>query len=180
MNLITDSQLLTNEYYKISNLNFITFPIPHTPKYTSDISSINKSFRVTALGDLRIEKGIRIIIQAIHKFNSEKTNIVFPIDFYLQCNYHMSFADKYKFILNDLETIRCFNNVKLIENSINSYEYNNLLNSSDIIILPYDTNEYSSKTSGIFVESIAQGIPVIVTKRTWMAYDLDKLKCGTG
>ncbi len=40
------------------------------------------------------------------------------------------------------------------------------------ILLPYDPGPYALRTSGIFLEAVGLGIPVVVTAGTWMASEL--------
>src|SRR5664279_1061037 len=40
------------------------------------------------------------------------------------------------------------------------------------ILLPYDPQPYEVRTSGIFIEALGLGIPVVVTPGTWMAAEL--------
>jgi hypothetical protein len=52
---------------------------------------------------------------------------------------------------------------------LSTEDYRALVFSSDIILLPYDRDNYYARSSGILVESLVAGIPVIVPAGTWMA-----------
>ena len=56
--------------------------------------------------------------------------------------------------------------------ALSSQDYLSQLLSADVILLPYDEETYRLKTSGIFIEAIAVGKPVLVTAGTWMAHEL--------
>jgi hypothetical protein len=43
-----------------------------------------------------------------------------------------------------------------------------------MILLPYDSWRYGEATSGAFVESVAAGKFPLVSRGTWMAYELEK------
>ena len=49
--------------------------------------------------------------------------------------------------------------------------------SSDITILPYDRTSYGTRSSGVLVESLAAGIPVIVPAGTWLSRQLLTAGC---
>jgi glycosyltransferase involved in cell wall biosynthesis len=51
-------------------------------------------------------------------------------------------------------------------------EYQSLLDSADLVILPYNNNGYRSRTSGPCVEALCAGKPVVAPARTWMADQL--------
>ncbi len=51
------------------------------------------------------------------------------------------------------------------------------LRRSDLVFLPYSWQRYAIRTSGVFAEALAYGLPVVVPARTWMA---DQLVLGHG
>lgn len=53
-------------------------------------------------------------------------------------------------------------------------QYVRWMQNADLILLPYLGKAYSQSTSGIFVEAICLGGIPVVTKGTWMAYELQK------
>ena len=48
-------------------------------------------------------------------------------------------------------------------------EYHRLLAASDIVLHPYDPVRYQVRGSGVFFESMASGLPVVLPGSTWMA-----------
>ena len=50
-------------------------------------------------------------------------------------------------------------------------EYYSWLHLSQVILLPYDSFEYGSRTSGIFTECIVSGKIPLVTNNTWMSHE---------
>ena len=61
-----------------------------------------------------------------------------------------------------------------LKSSLSRKEYENEFYKCDIIILPYDSNNYAEKTSGIFVECISIAKLVLVSDKTWMSTELKK------
>jgi hypothetical protein len=53
-------------------------------------------------------------------------------------------------------------------------EYAQTLKHADIILLPYDPDVYAEATSGIFVEAVVAGKIPLVSRGTWMAFELEK------
>ena len=64
--------------------------------------------------------------------------------------------------------------VQLINDNLTRIEYCEWLGSCDLILLPYDRQAYSERTSGIFTECTIAGKIPIVTPNTWMANELSK------
>jgi glycosyltransferase involved in cell wall biosynthesis len=59
--------------------------------------------------------------------------------------------------------------VTLVEESLDPPEYMRLLDSTDLMLLPYRTREYGPRSSGVLAEARAMGVPAIVPSGTWMA-----------
>jgi hypothetical protein len=57
-------------------------------------------------------------------------------------------------------------------------EYASFLNSLDIVLIPYTTENYHSQTSGIYAEAVAIGAGTVVPKGTWMARQLGRFGGG--
>ncbi|MGU3387960.1 hypothetical protein ACLBYG_25920 [Methylobacterium sp. D53M] len=68
--------------------------------------------------------------------------------------------------------------VTLIEGPLNSRDYARELLKSDAILIPYRRADYIARSSGIFSEALAGGIPVIVPTGTWMSAECDALTYG--
>jgi glycosyltransferase involved in cell wall biosynthesis len=61
--------------------------------------------------------------------------------------------------------------IRLLPDQLPRADYWGWMRDADLILLPYDLS-YVERTSGIFVEAIAAGKPVLVTAETWMAHEL--------
>lgn len=53
-------------------------------------------------------------------------------------------------------------------------EYLAWMSKAEFVLLPHDPREYEKRTSGIFVEAVVAGAIPLVSKGTWMAYELEK------
>ena len=67
--------------------------------------------------------------------------------------------------------------VTLIDRAMNRKEYSALLASSDVVLVPYHSELYRERTSGIFLEAVTSGKVVVCTEDTWMS-DLLKIRGG--
>jgi hypothetical protein len=59
--------------------------------------------------------------------------------------------------------------VRLIQEALDSNDYRELVRTSDIMLIPYDPGRYYARSSGVLVEALTAGIPVIVPGGSWMA-----------
>jgi len=64
--------------------------------------------------------------------------------------------------------------VRLIEDQLSREDYQQWLWFSDFILIPYDSQAYRERTSGVFTECIIAGKIPLVTPQTWMAQSLEK------
>ena len=62
--------------------------------------------------------------------------------------------------------------VDLIKQPLASDEYRKLLLDADVVVIPYDRDNYYARSSGVFAEALVAGKPVIVPAGTWMASQL--------
>ena len=162
----TDSIQLTEEYDKLG-IKFGTLPIPHTIT-KSEPRNLPKTINITYLGDARQEKGFHhlphIIQDLWHDYvQSGKTH--FTIQSYLGLH-----PGDPKTIVS-LHQLQNFSSdkVTLVPNPLSPEEYQNLLVGSDVVLLPYDQVNYYARTSGILVEALGCGIPVVVPEGTWLS-----------
>ncbi len=64
--------------------------------------------------------------------------------------------------------------VELIDRFLPSTEYDDLIAGCDLILLPYDADQYRSRLSAIFVDATCAGVPVVVPEGTWMSRQLEE------
>ncbi|MGH9909895.1 MAG: hypothetical protein ACRD32_04580, partial [Nitrososphaerales archaeon] len=163
----TDSDELTTQYNRLAAAKFRTLPIPHTrPPHATE--SNNGPLLITYIGNARTEKGYHHLPHIVDDLWSEyvKTG---KVRFAFQSDLNISGGEpKVVVALSQLEHFPK-DKVQLIYNPLSPEEYEKLLLSSNIVLLPYEPDHYYARSSGILAESLAVGIPVIVPAGTWMA-----------
>jgi tetratricopeptide (TPR) repeat protein len=173
----TDSDRLAQDYSYLTSLPIEVFSIPHTvhtvlsPQHACPNFS-NRPLRLVSLGNARDEKGYLEILQAIHILHAYHGAT--GLEFVLQSNRATREVE---------DAIHSFQkyglpNVRLLFAELKTQEYYQLLQSADVVLLPYWRNIYEARTSGILVEALAAGKPVIVTEDTWMSDQLKEYGSG--
>lgn len=117
------------------------------------------------IGEQRENKGYRLVPEIINNL------------FELGCNSKIIVQNSWGF-MDDVNKslLEMSNNNDLLTVVLKSYERNqwdSLLDSLDIIVLPYDVMTYSTSSSGIGAEAIANAIPQIVPENTGLSDMLD-------
>ncbi len=166
----SDTEQLSAEYSLRSNCQFQTLPIPHTGGKIKEFD--RESFTVSYLGDMRKEKGYQHL-PYILKMLQEKYPDFEKINFFIQSN-PASAAEKEAIdAAKEIESMHLCNVTQVYE-PLSEEEYRGRLAASDLILLPYDASAYKNRSSGIFAEAIALGIPVIVPDGTWMSSQMKR------
>lgn len=172
--LCTDSERLARDYAQFTRLAIDVVPIPHT-KGALNIDNRRVSrgvLRLVSLGNARDEKGFVEILQAI-RILSEAGRLG-GFKFILQANA----ADlQMQMAVRESADLVKTGSVEFVLEALSPQGYHQLLCEADGVLLPYWRSIYRSRTSGVFVEALAAGKPVIVTEDTWMG---DQLKCFGG
>jgi len=117
------------------------------------------------------------------KYIKNKLNILCPGQFRKEkfgtnLDYFLKFNKNNDFILNISEKYQSSNygkfKLKKFKENLNKKSYLYNLSNTNVIILPYDEQEYKSRTSGVFFEAINYTKIVFVTRNTWVANELKK------
>ena len=170
----TDTDELSEQYNRFGISTFNTLPVPHTnpasPSSTHENEEKNKNspLIVTYLGDARTEKGYHLIPHIINDLWLDYVNSG-KVRFVLQSNFNLPKGEpKIVVARSDLESLPK-EKVHLIYNALSFEEYTKLLLETNIMLLLYDASNYYARSSGILVECLAAGIPVIVPAATWLS-----------
>jgi glycosyltransferase involved in cell wall biosynthesis len=170
----SDSIDLAEEYGKIAKKRVSVVPIPHLPDpKEAGNKNVHEIFQIVYLGDARIEKGYRLLPKVIENILAKRDNVKFII----QSNVS---KDPTEEIVKAIEAIKALQgNVECIVEPLDSKDYYRMLLFADVVLLPYSPVLYRARTSGIFAEAIAFGIPVIVPEGTWMERQITEYgQCG--
>ena len=170
---LCDSEELRKEYLESSNLKLEVVPVMAKTEFKRKNHDTNDTITLSYLGAARNDKGFYLlpeIIQAIE--NSGKFNVNFVIQSSFSGTNFME--SKCSTALEKLIEISNKNtNITLFENQLDDDTYDKLLLTTDLMLLPYTGETYKIQTSGILIESMANGIPCIVPKDTWMEKELN-------
>jgi hypothetical protein len=126
-------------------------PNPHLP-------------RVSVLGGTRREKGSYLLPDVVRACRSH-VQVEFLVHL---ANNTLTAAEAEK-----LAQIAEEPQVIVIREPMTLPEYNLALSSADIGLFPYEIIPYRKRTSGVFAEAVAYGKPVIATRGTWMAEQIE-------
>jgi glycosyltransferase involved in cell wall biosynthesis len=170
----TDTEPLTAQYNGLGGVTFRTLPIPtqsatgHRPPALK--SATREPLRhVVYLGDARTEKGYHWLPRLV----TDARAAGLAVRFTFQSNFSIAGGEPAVAQARaQLESFPPDYGITLVTEALSSESYSSLLLAADVVIIPYDPAAYRARSSGVFAEAMAAGIPVIVPEGTWMAEEL--------
>lgn len=169
--LATDSQPLAQELQGALGVHVATLPIPALIVSPPGTARNNGSFfTVGYLGEARAEKGFLYLPAMIQQLRAASPSSRLRFAIHATIGYGSSSPE----LVTAVRTLSALANEEdqISTTPLNDQEFGRWIESCDCIVLPYDPERYRYATSGIFVEALARGCPVIVPEGTWMAAEL--------
>jgi glycosyltransferase involved in cell wall biosynthesis len=164
----TDTAELSAQYERLGVGRFHPLPIPHTVGRPAERPR-DGSVRIIYLGDARDEKGYGLLPALVERLWDD---YVAPgrVRFRLQSN--MTNPEQTEPAAaagrRRLEKFPS-DKVEMLTDPLTPTEYESLLLSGDVSLLPYSAANYYARSSGTLAESLAAGIPVVVPAGTWLS-----------
>jgi len=174
--LCSDTEFRAAEYSQATGFNFGVLPMATERDPLMTAEARQKKLRLSSLGPARTVKGIEAVAElAIRLQDLLKSG---RVEFFIQANPQ---PEGDKRVISAIHALRHSNlpNLELIDEPLSPTDYQIALTETDIMLLPYDPAVYGlSRTSGVFAESMAMGIPMVVPCYTWTAQQCQRYKTG--
>ena len=176
----TTTEQLAEQYNHLGTAAFHWLPYPVNPSFGSAKTphQAEKPLRVTCIGGVREEKGIDILptlLRAVWSdvFASGQAQLA------LQAKSENELPAELRTLWNAAEAARLrkikagadrpATPISLIPFPLDTEGYQRLVVESDIGLLLYDRKQYQARCSGVLVELLSAGVPVLVPAGCWLA-----------
>ena len=161
----TDSARLAEEYRQLCGIAPVVFPSPRVaaPVATARPRDPAAPLLFSCLGPARFEKGIDVLQAAIARYLADPANP--PARFAIQWPTPIDDAHGQPYFPD--ATLAASGKVDFITEPLDSDAYDALVAATDCMVLPYRRSSYFARISGVAVEAVTGGIPVIATADTW-------------
>ena len=161
----TDSARLAEEYRQLCGIAPVVFPSPRVaaPVASPRLNTPTAPLLFSCLGPARFEKGIDVLQAAIARYLADPANP--PARFAIQWPTPIDDAHGQPYF-PDAE-LAASGKVDFITTPLDSAAYDALVAATDCMVLPYRRSSYFARISGVAVEAVTGGIPVIATADTW-------------
>jgi glycosyltransferase involved in cell wall biosynthesis len=128
-----------------------------------------RALTVSVMGDFRQEKGSLQVIDALSGMAQQRPDTRFFVQ--------VRRAEEADALRRQLQRSAPAARLDAMVGPVSAECYADQLLRSDIAFLPYSWQRYAIRTSGVFAEALACGLPVVVPDNTWMS---DQLAQGHG
>lgn len=170
--LHTDTHLLSEAFANVCRVPFATAPIPFDQTLLRQSAAARRKRRsgdkltIVYLGDAREEKGYQHLPQALSCLWKD---YVEPgrVRFVVQSNFNTPGGEPG--ILSASQNLAGFPHTTLKSEPLQPAEYYQILADADIVLIPYSAQRYRYRSSGVLVEAMGAGKPVVTSAGSWMA-----------
>ena len=159
--LFVYTEVSAHAHYASKQLNFNVpvYPYPTFPILRDNKPlATNRNIIIGVLGGGRRDKGFHLLPDIVDKFNMDCQNNL-EVIFVIQKPRAQEHLDV------ELNRLSQHKNIRFVSESISSNEYENVMGSCSILLLPYTSN-YKLRGSGVAVEALANGVPIVCTDNT--------------
>ena len=158
---------MTAQYDFLGVYPFATLPVP-VDAAEAPARPEPRPLVIGYLGDARDEKGFQHLPKLVNSFAPRRGNEA-DVRFLFQANFNVPAGEPASRYARSLLQAYDKEFVELARGPFDSRQYADLLRRMDLVVIPYAAENYSARSSGIFMEAIAMGLPVLVSTCTWMA-----------
>jgi hypothetical protein len=171
LRLVTMGGASSEAYQALLDFPVGTLPMAH-PEAAPLASRVGRRpITVSCLGHQRHEKGFPLIPEIARQLLALHPGIRVLI--------HNSVPAQTPVAQERLRALAAENDRLLLkEGSVTMRQWTDLLDASDLILCPYQPAKYALRSSGICIEAIAAGIPLVVPAETYLARELRQFGGG--
>ncbi len=181
--LVVPTKQLADGIKEAFDINLPIIPHPSTTFSDSDAIKLinehdnyrkiykNKKFTVLFPGGMRPEKGFNITVSSAMQLADK-----YPHKFHCIVRAYITKSTP-KEMINLVEKLKN-RNVTLHNAHMDNEEFIKFLKSADIIVLPYQDTAFKDRTSGLLIDALYLGVPVVVWDKTWLANIVSQYKNG--
>lgn len=162
----TDTDELSEQYSRLGVFSFRTLPIPHTHQPAE--KPPGGPLHLIYVGDARREKGYHLLPHLIQDLWLDYV-ATGRVRFLLQSNYNLPKGEPEAVVARSQLECLPQDKVRLFKTPLTSDQYKDLLLAGDINLLLYDRENYYARSSGILVEALSAGMPVLAPAGSWLA-----------
>lgn len=173
LRLHTTTEELAAQYNRLGVGEFRCLPYPVNPRLRVVPRSTPRTLRAVIAGCIRVEKGCdhyQSLIAALWKesFVAGRLQLVLQID---KSDFAVTLPDGRPMSICNSDELRGLPEepVIAVRAPLDAEQYARLIETADVGVFLYDSQRYYTRCSGVLVEMLACGVPVIVPAGSWLS-----------
>ncbi len=169
----TDSHRLADEYDQLAGLPMTVLPHPCSlvspPAVKLSGAKAAGTFTLMSPGPARWEKGAHLLLEALKapKLGQVRCRMQWPGPVFSPSG-------------TEVKPNPGAANIEILGRPLSSEAYAALLAEADAVVLPYLREAYYARISGVAVEAMLMGIPLIYSQDTWVSSMVSEYGAGLG
>jgi len=180
VHLLTDSERLSAEYRALGVRNVATLPVPILLPEAAPTAGEPGFVDVSFLGSARVEKGFCELAGLVARFGREAGGR--RVRAVIQTT-RDSADPRVRAATEELRALERrlpADSLRLLDSPVPMDVYYGWVRSAGIVALPYLSQKYNASTSGIFVEAVCFGVPVLAPAHSWMSDMIEEAQRAQG
>ncbi len=165
------NQLLNS--FSPMNIGMLPLPIEFHKDLKTDDKPESVGFTISFLGDGRYEKGLLLFLEAVKDTPSAGERII--IQDYNGRGYDVQESVQFKRVRQELESD---SRVEFIESAIDPLNFQRIVATSDVVVMPYHPQSYDKRVSEIYIIARMYNQICVVSSGTWMADESRRFNAG--
>ena len=174
LNILGPTPSVVNVFKEAGFVNVRVVPYPITPRISNELSGRQYFRYLLYAGAARQDKGFRYVVDLIEYLSVAKRDI--PVVIQTSVEY-LGKCDAET--LADIERLKSISypHLNMLTEVLSVEEYENLY-SGAIVIQLYAKNDFTDRISGVTLDALSAGCPVISTSGTWIARMVERFEAG--
>lgn len=171
----TDTVQLTDQYNRLGIVPFATLPIPVDAAYHNDRFQVTgeEPLSIVYAGDARTERGYHLLPRVVQDVWHDCV-LTGQAKFRVQSKFNVAGGDCRAIVAR--AQLAAFDDGKLqiLHEPLASEAYRELVVQAGLMLVLHDRDGYYARSSGVFAEAMAAGVPVVAPAGSWMALQLSE------
>ncbi len=164
----TDTEPLTVQYNRLRVAIFKTLPIPVATSFRRTTAALLGEDGPTLLyaGDARTEKGYHFLPRLVEDLRAKPSCA--NARFVFQSNFNVPGGEPKPAVAKAELAALQGAWLRLVDQPLTSASYCELFHQADAVLVLYDPDNYYARSSGVHVEALVAGMPVVIPAASWM------------
>ena len=155
------------------SVELIPYPSAHAEDDNNSLQE--RAFeKLLFAGAARVDKGFPLMVELVSLLKNESNQV--PITLQCSTTHKGEYSEEVRLAIQRLEGMG-YSNLTLMKETLDRKDYQEMLVGS-VVMQPYNSDDFADRVSGVTLDALKSGSPVIVPAGTWMARIVDRYKVG--